>query len=272
MIKTWVKQTFAALGFDLMRRTATARPQHIESELLRLRNLPPGTPTETTILGRRLQIPCPRTFEYLYAEIWERGIYRLPENLKAPRVIDGGANIGLATLFVKSQFPDARVTAVEPDPEIAAMLRANLTEFGLDDVEVVNAALSEYAGSVSFVRDRSGTAGRISNEENAFRVDSIQLSTLMDRGIDFLKLDIEGAEVGVLREAAHRLDCVESLFLEFHSYERKPQDLSEVLGYLERAGFRYVLETGGPKAARPFVSRTVHKGMDNLINIYAFRR
>src|SRR5215204_3393788 len=44
---------------------------------------------------------------------------------QSPRILDCGANIGLASLFFKRHYPAARITAFEADPEIAAILREN---------------------------------------------------------------------------------------------------------------------------------------------------
>src|SRR5687768_11020068 len=46
------------------------------------------------------------------------------------RVLDLGANIGLASAFFLSRFPGCRVVAVEPDPQNAAVCRRNLEPFG----------------------------------------------------------------------------------------------------------------------------------------------
>ncbi|MFI5179368.1 MAG: hypothetical protein ACHQO8_12420, partial [Vicinamibacterales bacterium] len=44
----------------------------------------------------------------------------------APRILDCGANVGLASLFFRRAYPKARITAFEADPAIFAMLDANL--------------------------------------------------------------------------------------------------------------------------------------------------
>jgi hypothetical protein len=59
----------------------------------------------------------------------------------APRILDCGANVGLASLFFKSCYPDARITAFEADPAIADVLAANLRANNCADVDVVPAAV-----------------------------------------------------------------------------------------------------------------------------------
>jgi FkbM family methyltransferase len=64
---------------------------------------------------------------FLYKDIFEDGVYLrngvdLPPNSV---VFDGGANIGLFTLFVLTVCPTASVYAVEPAPETFQVLSAN---------------------------------------------------------------------------------------------------------------------------------------------------
>jgi FkbM family methyltransferase len=112
-------------------------------------------------------------------------------------MIDGGANIGLGTLYFKKRYPSAKIVAIEADPNIAAMLRENLETFGFSDVEVINAALAERPGTATFVSDPGGTGGRIEGAGGGVQVPAIVLSSLLDRSTDLLKLDVEGVEVAI---------------------------------------------------------------------------
>ena len=70
-----------------------------------------------------------------------------------PRILDCGANVGLASLYFKKRYPEARVTAFEADPAIADVLRGNLLRNGCPDVEVVEAAVWTEEGTVEFCRE-----------------------------------------------------------------------------------------------------------------------
>ena len=67
-----------------------------------------------------------------------------------------------------------------------------------------------------------------------------RLRNLLERKVQLLKLDIEGAELEVLRDCGARLQNVERLFVEHHSFLGRPQQLGEFFGILEAAGFRPV--------------------------------
>jgi hypothetical protein len=126
----------------------------------RLRGLPRCTPTEATLLGRRVRILDALSFVYQREEIFTQEIYRFPCDHDAPFILDGGSNIGLATIYFKQLYPRATVVGFEPDPKACAALRANLAAFGLGDVEAHAAALWKEAGTLPFLPD-DADGGRV---------------------------------------------------------------------------------------------------------------
>jgi hypothetical protein len=98
----------------------------------------------------------------------------------------------------------------------------------------------------------------------------VRLVPYLDGRIDMLKLDIEGAEVEVLLDASDHLDKVHHLFVEYHSYPKREQQLSELLEVLQEADFRYHLKPG-VFSPRPFMEMSTYNGKDNNINIFAYR-
>jgi FkbM family methyltransferase len=157
----------------------------------------------------------------------------------APRIIDGGANIGLASLYFKRLYPAARITAFEADPAIHAVLADNLRRNGAGDVEAVQAALWTSPGEIDFRCEGadSGSAGPIR------RVPAVRLREVLDKEpVDFLKLDIEGAERAVLADCGASLRQVRALCLELHEFDPFTRSTPEVLTLLENAGFTYALD------------------------------
>ena len=97
-----------------------------------------------------------------------------------------------------------------------------------------------------------------------------RLRDLLDREVDMLKLDIEGAETEVLRDCAAELHCVKNLFVEYHSYLNQPQTIDEILGILKASGFRVYVESD-QQLRQPFLWRPIQLGMDLRLNIFAYR-
>src|SRR4029077_14038607 len=134
-----------------------------------------------------------------YQEIFLNRVYEFTSSNDRPFIIDGGANIGLATLFFKKNYPNSIITAFEADPIIFKTLEWNINSRGLKDVEVINAALWNLDTSLPFLSEGSASGHVAVPGEfgNLVPVTAVRLKAWLQSRIDFLKLDIEGAEYEV---------------------------------------------------------------------------
>ena len=241
-------------------------------ELERLRKTPRYTRTHTDLLGAKLEIPDAASFLVLYEDLIVREAYRFEANRSEPVIIDGGANIGVSTIYFKKAHPQSRVIAFEPDPEIFKILEQNCKAFGLSGVELIQKALWLSDGFLRFKREGSD-AGRVattSDDGEVIDVPACRLRPYLNEEVDLLKLDIEGAETAVLQDCADLLSNVRHLFVEYHSFVDAPQTLRTICELLNDAGFRVHIQS--PMSSRqPFVHRDVYLGMDLQLNIFAFR-
>jgi FkbM family methyltransferase len=248
---------------------STFRRKHLE--MRRLTKMPRYSRSSTDIIGKPLEIVDNTSFFAIYEEIFEREIYLFKSDKETPRIIDGGANIGMSTIFFKLLFPKATVIAFEPDQDVCDVLRRNLASFGFNDVEVRQEALWSADTELSFVAD-GADSGRLDSQPagSSTTVKAVRARDLLTTPVDFLKLDIEGAELEVLEDCFDALGNVENLFVEYHSFARKPQKMDRLFQILSDAGFRIKASTPAAQN-RPFVERGEYLGMDFLINVFAYR-
>ncbi len=176
---------------------------------------------------------------------------------------DLGANIGFFTLLAaKLVGPPGRVVSFEADPEIAARLRENVSRNKLSFVRLEQLAVWSEPGTVSFSRvdpsrspDRgqghislrsggftppsSSRAGESLDpfpSSNLITVNAVSLDAYAanNPAPDFIKCDVEGAEVAVFRGACRLFAEKRPVFLcEMHSGENRRILLHELsaLGY-----------------------------------------
>ena len=244
-------------------------------ELQRILGLPPSTPGRTNLLGPTLDFVDGRSFYLQHKVIFEDEIYALDADGPSPVIIDGGANIGMATTYLKRRFPGATITAVEADPRIAGVLRGNVESFGFSGVKVVHAALSPGKEPVVFYSNpREAEGGRAGHPSDGYLVKTVveplDLRDLLEGPVDLLKLDIEGAEADVLFHASDRLDRVKNLFVEYHSFADQEQKLPELLAMLKEKGFRVHIQTDYC-SPRPLLERIPSSSMDLRLNLFGVR-
>src|SRR5439155_19809328 len=176
-------------------------------------------PLQITFAGRPMQVADADSFLGAYKEIFFDRVYAFPSATPRPLIIDGGANIGLATLFFKRAYPQSRVIAFEPDPVLFAFLKQNIASLQMQNVEAINAALWNSDTSLSFISER-GASGHIAtfmDTGDSVPVPAVRLKSWLHEKIDFLKLDIEGAEYEVFEDCREELRDVQNLFVEYHS-------------------------------------------------------
>jgi FkbM family methyltransferase len=192
-------------------------------------------------------------FHRLKSEVFAQGAYYFESNNPQPRILDGGAHLGLSTLYFKKLFSGAQITAIEPNPAVLPLLEKNIWENQLQDVKVEAVALADTAGFANFYLDSStdqwySTAGFHAgawNGEQRSRVITVptqKLDHYLAEPIDFLKLDIEGAEQKVL-QASQLIHKVKHMMVEFHPHST--QSLPELLEWLRRHDFKLQLWKDG---------------------------
>ena len=173
-------------------------------------------------------------------DIFLQGIYDFNATSRAPVIIDGGGHIGLFTLFAKQKYPNAQITVFEPDRLSLKLLRSNIAANNLENVHVVEAGLFKDNGGISFgsnESDGSSIFARNSNES----IKTVRLNEYIQSDIDFLKLNIEGAEFDVIDEIAAKLHLVKEMVVEYHGFPEIPQNLHKILSALDSAGYRYMI-------------------------------
>ena len=181
---------------------------------------------------------------HAFAQVFIHREYDFEWGMELGRIIDGGANVGLASLYFKERFPEANIAAVEPHPGNAAAFRGNTVH--LERVELFEAALHSRSGETLAVTDEGyGSNAFMTRPDGAGKavaeVATITVSDLMERmgwpSLDLVKLDIEGGEGVLFEENLDWMDVTRHIVLEFH--ERMVQGSSApVLAALSAKGFR----------------------------------
>lgn len=251
---------------------------HLSYLLKRIQNQPKSTinrftPLETIFLGKKLYIHDINSFNLGYNELFKQEMYKFIANKKNPYIVDCGANLGMSVIYFKELYPESTIVAFEPDSYIFEFLNKNVASFGYNYVELINAAVWDSEGIIPFLAE-GGAGGRIETGKNDGHLAIVKTVRLKDyitcKQVDFLKIDIEGAEYQVLKDCSNELHNVNLLFIEYHSLSEKNQKLHEILEIISNAGFRYQIKEAY-SSKYPFIKRTLNFGMDLQLNIFCYR-
>lgn len=230
-------------------------------------------PEKVSFFGKKIKIVDGPTFYSGYKEIFQKKIYEFVSEKENPLIIDCGSNIGLSIIFFKMLYPSSKVIAFEPDPVIFQALKENIGAFKFQDIQLNNKAVWVKEGETDFSLE-GGYSGRIlkgDEEGRKIPVPTVDLSVILEKNeVDFLKLDIEGAEYEVLLKCEHSLRNVKHIFVEYHSHFSEEQSLDEILSLFKRNSYRYQIQEAFVNK-KPFVERKLMAGMDLQLNIFAYK-
>lgn len=191
--------------------------------VIRLKRLGPGglRTIEAPWLGGDVRVR-PGTADMATIDQFLIGPY-MPASTGTPptSVIDCGANIGLATRYLKNSFPNAVIIAIEPDAENFHLLEENLK--GLPDCHAVQAAVWPVDGWVELDRDglRHSAFRTKATTNGKGSIEAISIPGIMKRfglqRIGLLKVDIEGAEMELFSAPdLSWMDHVDRIAIELH--------------------------------------------------------
>ncbi|HET6762266.1 MAG TPA: FkbM family methyltransferase [Longimicrobiaceae bacterium] len=204
-------------------------------------------------MGRRIRYGNQTSALFLVHEIFAGGAYDFDAVRPDPVVVDCGANLGMSVLYFHMRYPRAHIVAVEPHPDAFRLLQENTA--GLEGVELIRAAVTGAGEPTVLFAPEGEGASLVSSVDSGWMgqgsgipVDGIRLSALLAGlgHVDFVKLDVEGAEYGIIRDcgAPGVLDGVREMAIEYHRTPSEPGGPDEIVAVLRDSGFQVTAVEG----------------------------
>jgi len=201
---------------------------------------------------RRAVIACPelhlKRFESIEQRV-ERLWFRHYRPAARDVIFDAGAGIGEDTIILsRSVTPSGRVIAIEPHPRIFRCLEKTVRLSGLTNVGMLPCAVHSSDGEVRMSDGEFYAASTVLDATAGERVSARSLDSLFDElgldRVDFLKMNIEGAEADAFAGMGRHRRDVRNIAVSCHDFlaERggsaKFRTRSRVVALLEQWGFR----------------------------------
>ena len=208
----------------------------------------PILPCGGALKGFRMRVDWQLHRSFAYGS-WEPEVVRsIQDHVQlGTRVLDIGAQSGFYSLLLSRLVgPEGMVFAFEPLPANFRILEENLRLNSIQNVTIRREAVSDFSGNISFDFPReevSLIAGPLLESDNlgTFQVPAISLDDFFrqtGQPIQFIKMDVEGAETAVLRGAVQTLKAFHpSMVVELH--HDLPQDgLHPAITLLQELGYQ----------------------------------
>lgn len=223
---------------------------------------------ELGFLGYRVAFGSRTNCIGIIREVFIRNDYDFRPATPAPHILDVGANIGIATLYFAHHFPEATIQSFEAMPENYNHLLQNVEGNKLKNVTTHLGFLGRTTGTRDvFFNEKSpgGSTGIdtvvASKNPGMYKkvsVPSLRLSDFVVKEVDFMKMDVEGAEGDILRDLDETgtMTRIKEMVFEYHyNLANDTNSLADVLALLKKNGFSVVIydnEDGSyGKAMRP---------------------
>jgi FkbM family methyltransferase len=142
-----------------------------------------------------------------------------------PVIIDVGAHHGAYAVLIGQivRHLNGKVIAVEPNPRSFKILCNNVQLNGLEDVIICEqVAVSDRPGSMNLLLDDSQSQITSRKSNLSVPVEVVTMKWLLDKhqtcSLDLLIIDVEGAELPVLKGFPWETAKVKKIFCELHPY------------------------------------------------------
>lgn len=172
-------------------------------------------------------------------------------------IFDIGGNYGWYAMHLANKFPKSKIFSFEPIPKTYNQFLKNKELNNISNIEVLNFGLSDSRGSFSFYFDPNlsvnASLSNVSDSKNVIEV-ICNVDTLDEyveknkvEKIDFIKCDIEGAELFALKGALDSLVKFKpKLFVEMlrkwtTKFSYHPND---IINFLTKIGYRCFIING----------------------------
>lgn len=156
----------------------------------------------------------------IFEQVFVHEQYKVRTNRPPKLIVDGGANVGYASVYFANKYPEAQIIAVEPEGSNFEMLRQNTSSY--PNIKILQSGLWNRKTVLRIENpDDTNDAFRVQEAESGEgSIDTITIEDILNSTsavfIDILKLDIEGAEKEVFENSDSWLNRVGVLIVELH--------------------------------------------------------
>jgi len=169
-----------------------------------------------------------------------RSLESIISNIQYP-ILDIGAHIGVFSLYAHILNQKIKIIALEPHPDNVKLFQKNISLNNIQNIELLPYALTHTPETTTTLLVSENTHNHTISQEHTntsaqkqIKVPAITLEKLIKQSkldtIGLLKIDIEGAEFGILENMRDVWNKIQHIAVEYHDDQKnKHSDLEEIM-------------------------------------------
>lgn len=165
---------------------------------------------------------------------------------KGDMVVELGGHIGAVTIIFRENIgEEGKLHVFEPEPENFSMLKKTIIRNDFSNVYLQNCAVSNSEGHVmiSICSENTGSSSIKQDSDKMVEVkekSAKQVVRNLESDIDWLKIDIKGAELEVIEDIKNEIGSISGIFIELHPSYLDNEDIETIYSILDENG---IIET-----------------------------
>ena len=192
--------------------------------------------------------------------------------------VDVGANVGAYTLKIASNYKDKaiKVIAIEAHPGNYKALCKNIEVNKFTNIHAINKAVSDHKGIVKMYERKilkrvqpewytthETISGHKLDKRYSLEIECDTLDSILENyTVDFIKIDIEGAEIEALKGATNTLERLHKIIVEIHE-----NNFDKVKQILEDHNYEIEIITNKREKSEGFVMGTKNKSSSSNLTM-----
>lgn len=178
----------------------------------------------------------------------------LPKKITNPNILSIGTHIGIEIPWLHRRHPQAQIACFEPSPATYEKLVQNVQQ--IPGVTTYQIAVSDRDGQAQFHLDPNSPWGDSLVRETldtTASVPTVKASSLFGEHIDLATIDVEGAEVAVIRDldSTGNINNADHFVIELHGDLITPEEQLEIYQILQKNSFKFTTGFGVRQAYVP---------------------
>ena len=184
------------------------------------------------------QSPVNRGYDYQTQQRDYALSFSLKYASRSKVAIDIGAHVGLWSVDMANHFKE--LICFEPVKLNKECLIKNLTDRNIKNYKLYGCALGARDGKINLSIDNDNTGNPYVDQSGTYEVDMKRLDSFGFKRVDFIKIDVEGYELEVLKGGEYTItSCKPIIVLETKDkhYERYGTNFREIKRWLEARSY-----------------------------------